>query len=431
MDVEMGAEVHGLQYGKLQLMPYELLLGLRYIRSGRSSRFVSFISALATVGIALGVAALIIVLSVMNGFQKEVRDRMLGVLSHLEVISLPDRNIDWPSVSQTLSNHPKVLATAPFVVGQAMLSAGDQIRGVMVRGVDPALEPAVSPALKRLVAGRLDALESGAFGLVMGRDLALALNLSLGDSVMVVTADPASGPAGVLPRMKAFKLVALFSSGHFEYDSSLVFVHQADASRFFRNQVTEGLRARLLNMHEAPFVRIELEPKVPAGSILRDWTLENRNWFAAVQIEKRMMFIILMLIIAVAAFNLVSMLVMTVMDKRSDIAILRTVGASRGSVMSIFVIQGAFLGLLGVGFGLLLGVLGAVYIDSVVATLEQAFGFQLLPKGIYLIERLPSDLQWQDVLAIGPTALVLSFLATLYPSWRASVIDPAEALRYD
>ena len=420
-----------LQYGKLQAMPYELLLGLRYIRSGRSSRFVSFISALATVGIALGVAALIIVLSVMNGFQKEVRDRMLGVLSHLEVISLPERNINWPAVDETLKDHSKVLATAPFVAGQAMLSAGDQIRGVMVRGVDPLREPAVSPALSELVAGELGALESGRFGLVMGRDLALALNLSLGDSVMVVTADPASGPAGVLPRMKAFQLVALFSSGHFEYDSSLVFIHQTDASRFFRSQVTEGLRARLSDMHEAPFVRIELEPRVPAGAIVRDWTLENRNWFAAVQIEKRMMFIILMLIIAVAAFNLVSMLVMTVMDKRADIAILRTVGASRGSVMAIFVIQGAFLGLLGVGFGLLLGVLGAVYIDSIVATVEQAFGFQLLPKGIYLIERLPSDLQWKDVLAIGPTALVLSFLATLYPSWRASVIDPAEALRYD
>jgi lipoprotein-releasing system permease protein len=412
-------------------MPYELLLGLRYIRSGRSSRFVSFISALATVGIALGVAALIIVLSVMNGFQKEVRDRMLGVLSHLEVISLPERNVDWPAVDETLNDHSKVLATAPFVAGQAMLSAGDQIRGVMVRGVDPAREPTVSPALSELVAGELGSLEPGRFGLVMGRDLALALNLSLGDSVMMVTADPASGPAGVLPRMKAFQLVALFSSGHFDYDSSLVFIHQTDASRFFRNQVTEGLRARLSDMHEALFVRIELEPKVPPGAIVRDWTLENRNWFAAVQIEKRMMFIILMLIIAVAAFNLVSMLVMTVMDKRSDIAILRTVGASRGSVMAIFVIQGAFLGLLGVGFGLLLGVLGAVYIDSIVATVEQAFGFQLLPKGIYLIERLPSDLQWKDVLVIGPTALVLSFLATLYPSWRASVIDPAEALRYD
>jgi lipoprotein-releasing system permease protein len=301
----------------------------------------------------------------------------------------------------------------------------------MVRGVDPAVEPAVSPALSQLVAGELSSLESGRFGLVMGRDLALSLNLSLGDSVMVVTADPASGPAGVLPRMKAFQLVALFSSGHFEYDSSLVFIHQSDASRFFRNQVTEGLRARLSDMHEAPFVRIELEPRLPSGAIVRDWTLENRNWFAAVQIEKRMMFIILMLIIAVAAFNLVSMLVMTVMDKRSDIAILRTVGASRGSVMAIFVIQGAFLGLLGVGFGLLLGVLGAVYIDSIVGAVEHAFGFQLLPKGIYLIESLPSDLQWQDVLAIGPTALVLSFLATLYPSWRASVIDPAEALRYD
>ncbi len=412
-------------------MFYELQLGLRYTRSGRSTKFISFISAMATAGIALGVAALIIVLSVMNGFQKEVRDRMLGVLSHLEVVASAYESVDWDAAEAAVRSSPHVRATAPFVVGQAMASRGDQLKGVLVRGVDPAREPAVSPALAALQAGLLTDLQPGEFGMVVGRELASSLGLRIGDSVMLTTADPGAGPMGVLPRMKSFRLVGVFASGHYDYDASLVFVAMDDALRFFRSQATQGIRARLDDMQQAPLASLQIQPSLAAGLVVRDWTFENRNWFAAVQLEKRMMFVILMLIIAVAAFNLVSMLVMTVMDKRADIAILRTLGAQSRSIMAIFVVQGASLGFLGVGLGVVLGVLGAWNIDSIVAFVEQAFGFQVLPKGVYLIDRLPSDLRAEDLWAIVPSAFALSLLATLYPSWRASRLDPAEALRYD
>ena len=412
-------------------MFYELQLGLRYTRSGRSTKFISFISAMATAGIALGVAALIIVLSVMNGFQKEVRDRMLGVLSHLEVVAPAYEAVDWAAAEAAVQSSPHVRATAPFVVGQAMASRGDQLKGVLVRGVDPMREPAVSPALAALQAGLLTDLQPGEFGMVVGRELASSLGLRIGDSVMLTTADPGAGPMGVLPRMKSFRLVGVFASGHYDYDASLVFVAMDDALRFFRSQASQGIRARLDDMQQAPLASLQIQPSLAAGLVVRDWTFENRNWFAAVQLEKRMMFVILMLIIAVAAFNLVSMLVMTVMDKRADIAILRTLGAQSRSIMAIFVVQGASLGFLGVGLGVVLGVLGAWNIDSIVAVVEQAFGFQVLPKGVYLIDRLPSDLRAEDLWAIVPSAFALSLLATLYPSWRASRLDPAEALRYD
>ena len=412
-------------------MFYELQLGLRYTRSGRSTKFISFISAMATAGIALGVAALIIVLSVMNGFQKEVRDRMLGVLSHLEVVAPAYEAVDWAAAEAAVQSSPHVRATAPFVVGQAMASRGDQLKGVLVRGVDPTREPAVSPALAALQAGLLTDLQPGEFGMVVGRELASSLGLRIGDSVMLTTADPGAGPMGVLPRMKSFRLVGVFASGHYDYDASLVFVAMDDALRFFRSQASQGIRARLDDMQQAPLASLQIQPSLAAGLVVRDWTFENRNWFAAVQLEKRMMFVILMLIIAVAAFNLVSMLVMTVMDKRADIAILRTLGAQSRSIMAIFVVQGASLGFLGVGLGVVLGVLGAWNIDSIVAVVEQAFGFQVLPKGVYLIDRLPSDLRAEDLWAIVPSAFALSLLATLYPSWRASRLDPAEALRYD
>jgi lipoprotein-releasing system permease protein len=412
-------------------MFYELQLGLRYTRSGRSTKFISFISAMATAGIALGVAALIIVLSVMNGFQKEVRDRMLGVLSHLEVVAPAYEAVDWTAAEAAVQSSPHVRATAPFVVGQAMASRGDQLKGVLVRGVDPRREPAVSPALAALQAGLLTDLQPGEFGMVVGRELASSLGLRIGDSVTLTTADPGAGPMGVLPRMKSFRLVGVFASGHYDYDASLVFVAMDDALRFFRSQASQGIRARLDDMQQAPLASLQIQPSLAAGLVVRDWTFENRNWFAAVQLEKRMMFVILMLIIAVAAFNLVSMLVMTVMDKRADIAILRTLGAQSRSIMAIFVVQGASLGFLGVGLGVVLGVLGAWNIDSIVAVVEQAFGFQVLPKGVYLIDRLPSDLRAEDLWAIVPSAFALSLLATLYPSWRASRLDPAEALRYD
>ncbi|MGA1302065.1 MAG: lipoprotein-releasing ABC transporter permease subunit [Burkholderiaceae bacterium] len=412
-------------------MRFELHVGLRYTRAGRSTRFVNFISFMATAGIGLGVAALIIVLSVMNGFQKEVRDRMLGVLSHVEVLALAADADELDAAKSLLAGQPGVLATAPFVVGQAMTVRGDQMKGLMIRGIDPSQEVGVTPALAALEAGSLTALSERRFGVVIGRELAITMSLSVGDGLSLVTADTAAGPAGILPRMKTFEVVGIFASGHHDYDSALVFIHQQDALAFFRGQALVGLRARLADMQSAPAVSSAVGVQLPSGLVARDWTQENRNWFAAVQLEKRMMFIILTLIIAVAAFNLVSMLVMTVMDKRGDIAILRTLGAQRTSILLIFMVQGASLGVLGVLLGLAMGVTGALNIGAWVASLETWFGFQVLPKGIYLINQLPSDLRLQDVVQVGLVSLILSLLATVYPSWRAANTDPAEALRHD
>ena len=412
-------------------MRFELHVGLRYTRAGRSTRFVNFISFMATAGIGLGVAALIIVLSVMNGFQKEVRDRMLGVLSHVEVLALAADADELDAAKSLLAGQPGVLATAPFVVGQAMTVRGDQMKGLMIRGIDPSQEVGVTPALQSLDAGSLTALSERRFGVVIGRELAITMSLSVGDGLSLVTADTAAGPAGILPRMKTFEVVGIFASGHHDYDSALVFIHQQDALAFFRGQALVGVRARLADMQSAPAVSSAVGVQLPSGLVARDWTQENRNWFAAVQLEKRMMFIILTLIIAVAAFNLVSMLVMTVMDKRGDIAILRTLGAQRTSILLIFMVQGASLGVLGVLLGLALGVTGALNIGAWVASLETWFGFQVLPKGIYLINQLPSDLRLQDVVQVGLVSLILSLLATVYPSWRAANTDPAEALRHD
>jgi lipoprotein-releasing system permease protein len=386
---------------------------------------------MATIGIALGVAALITVMSVMNGFQKEVRDRMLNVLSHLElVVGDPDTE-SLGKAQSILSARPEVTGSAPFVLGQAMSIRGDEMRGVLVRGVDPTREPEVTPILSRLEAGELSALGERRFGVVIGRELAISRGIGVGQALTLVTADSASGPTGLLPRMKAFEVVGIFSSGHYEYDSSLVFISQQDAAAFFRAQAVYGVRARLQDMYAAPLLASEISAQLPMGMLVRDWTRENRNWFAAVQLEKRMMFIILTLIIAVAAFNLVSMLVMTVMDKRSDIAILRTLGAQRNSILAIFVLQGATLGVIGVLMGLILGVAGALNIGEIVATVEAWFGFQVLPQGIYLINQLPSDLRISDVTQVGLVSLGLSLLSTVYPSWKAASLDPAEALRHD
>ena len=434
------------------MLPYEIMIGLRYTRAGRAARsqrrssggivglrrnrFISFISGLATAGIALGVAALIVVLSVMNGFQKEVRDRMLSVLSHAEVIIPGGALSIVGAVQARVGQHDAVQASAPFVMAQSMISRDGQMRGILVRGIDPRQEPLVSGGVARLLSGKLETLAPTTFQIVLGRDLAAQLGASIGDQVVLIAADGVVGPAGVTPRLRQFTVGGIFASGHHEYDSNLALIHAADATVFFRDQATVGVRLRLDDMERAPVVARELATVLSSEPglrhvIVRDWSYENRNWFAAVQVEKRMMFIILTLIIAVAAFNLVSMLVMTVTDKRGDIAILRTLGAQRGSIMAIFVVQGAWLGLLGVGFGVVAGVLIASNIDLVMAWIETLFGFQVLPKGIYFIDRLPSDLRASDVTQIGLMAIVLSFLATLYPSWRASRLEPAEALRYE
>jgi lipoprotein-releasing system permease protein len=416
-------------------MPFELLVGWRYTRAGRAARrnrFISFISSVSMLGIALGVAALIIVLSVMNGFQKEVRDRMLGVLSHIEVLAYAQAELDAPPLlQQQLARHPQVLASAPFVLSQVLLAQGEDMRGALVRGIDPLQEGLVTDAVAAMPEQVLKQLQPGAFGVVLGSELARALGVKVGEHVTLVAPGGQVTPAGVVPRLKQLIVVGLLDSGHYEYDASLALLHIDDAQRIFRLSGPNGLRVKLKDAQLAREVANELIPVLGQDVTVRDWTRANRTWFAAVQIEKRMMFIILTLIVAVAAFNLVSTLVMTVTDKRADIAILRTLGASPASIMGIFVVQGALVGVIGTLSGLALGLLVAFNIGSIVPAIENALGASFLPKDIYLISRMPSDPQWSDIGPVVIIALVLALVATLYPSWRASRVDPAEALRHE
>ncbi len=416
-------------------IPYEILLGWRYTRGGRGTRrngFISFISGVSMLGIALGVAALIIVLSVMNGFQKEVRDRMLSVLSHIEVFAPGGEAI--PDVEQTLREvraHPAVLGAAPFIAAQGLLARGEDMKGALIRGIDPALEPEVTELAADQAQAALARLVPGQYGVVLGAALARSLGVTTGDAVTLIAPSGQLTPAGVVPRLRQMTVVGLFDSGHYEYDSALAFVHQDDAARIFRLEGPTGVRLKIRDLHQAREVAIQLAASLSGDLLIRDWTRQNRTWFAAVQLEKRMMFIILTLIVAVAAFNLVSTLVMTVTDKRADIAILRTLGASPGSIMAVFVVQGAMVGVIGTGVGLLLGLGVALNIDTLVPALESLLGASFLPQDIYLISRMPSDPQQADIVPIGLISLALSFVATLYPSWRASRVNPAEALRYE
>lgn len=416
-------------------MPYELLLGWRYTRAGRATRrngFISFISGVSMLGIALGVAALIVVLSVMNGFQKEVRDRMLGVLSHIEVFDDAGQALEDPaSTIAVIERHPEVLGAAPFVAAQGLLARGEDMKGVMLRGIDPAQEPKVTDLARDLADTTLSRLVPGEFGILLGLDLARGLGVGVGDSVTLIAPSGQVTPAGVVPRVRQMTVVGTFSSGHYEYDSALAMLHMDDAARIFRLEGPTGVRVKIRDQQDARAVALELAGQLPPGMYVTDWTRQNRNWFAAVQLEKRMMFIILTLIVAVAAFNLVSTLVMTVTDKRADIAILRTLGASPRSIMGIFMVQGATVGVVGTGLGLLLGLAIAFNIDTIVPALENLIGAKFLPQDIYLISRMPSDPQQGDILPIAVISLILAFVATIYPSWRASRVNPAEALRYE
>ncbi len=415
--------------------PYELLIGWRYTRAGRGGRrngFISFISGVSMLGIALGVAALIIVLSVMNGFQKEVRDRMLSVIAHVEVFDARgDALADWRATAAAAMRNPAVVGAAPFISTQALLARGDDMRGAIVRGIDPAEEPKVTPLAAQLKDSAFAQLEPGAWGIVLGGELARSLGVRSGDPVTLVTPNGQVTPAGVVPRLRQMTVVGVFNAGHYEYDSGLALIHVDDAAKLFRVEGPTGVQLKLRDQQDARRVAAELQASLGDTVVVRDWTRTNRNWFDAVQLEKRMMFIILTLIVAVAAFNLVSTLVMTVTDKQADIAILRTLGASPRSIMGIFMVQGAASGVMGTLAGLGLGLLVALNIDVIVPALERLFNASFLPGSIYLISRMPSDPQSADIVPIGVISLLLAFVATIYPSWRASRVQPAQALRYE
>jgi len=415
-------------------LPYEWHIGWRYTRAGRAGRrngFISFISGVSMLGIALGVAALIIVLSVMNGFQKEVRDRMLSVIAHIEVFDAGGGALpDWRATAAAARRDSRVVGAAPFVAAQALVGRGDELRGAVVRGIDPAAEAEVTD-LARTRQPLLAQLRAGEWNIVLGVELARQVRARVGDKVTIVAPGGQVTPAGVVPRLKQFTLVGVFEAGHYEYDSGLALIHLEDAARLFRVEGPTGVQLRLADVHAARSAAAALQAGLGPDVNVRDWTRTNRNWFDAVQIEKRLMFIILTLIVAVAAFNLVSTLVMTVTDKRADIAILRTLGASPRSIMGIFIVQGAAAGVMGTFGGVALGLGVALNIDIIVPAIERVLGMAFLPGNIYLISRMPSEPLASDIVPIAVISLLLAFAATLYPSWRASRVNPAEALRYE
>jgi lipoprotein-releasing system permease protein len=415
--------------------PFEWQTGWRYTRAGRSGRrngFISFISAISMLGIALGVAALIIVLSVMNGFQKEVRDRMLSIIPHIEVLDAQGAALaDWRATAAAARRNVQVQGAAPYISVQALVARGEDMRGAIVRGISPDDEATVTPLAAQLRDTVFSKLKPGEWNIVLGIELARSLKVQPGDKVTIIAPGGQVTPAGVVPRLKQFTLVGTFEAGHYEYDSGLALIHLDDAARLFRVEGPTGVQLKLADVQQARSVAAQLADTMPGDLIVRDWTRVNRNWYDAVQVEKRLMAIILTLIVAVAAFNLVSTLVMTVTDKRADIAILRTLGASPRSVMGIFMVQGALAGVIGTFAGVALGLLVAFNIDVIVPAIERLLNVAFLPGSIYLISRMPSQPLASDIVPIVVISLVLAFLATLYPSWRASRVNPAEALRYE
>lgn len=415
-------------------MNYELFIGLRYTRAKRRNHFISFISLTSMVGIALGVAALIVVLSVMNGFQQELRTRILGVASHIQISSGSDGLANWPGMVKFAQGSNQVKAAAPYIMAQGMLSVGQAVQGSIIRGILPTTEDRVADIGAKMKAGKLNDLKAGEFGIVLGAELAQMLGVNLGDKVVLIAPQGQMTPTGMVPRLKQFKVVGIFQIGMYEYDASLALIHLEDAAKLYRmGDKVSGVRLKLQNLDDAPRIARELASQLAAfgAYYVDDWTQQHANFFRAVQMEKRVMFVILTLIVAVAAFNIVSTLVMAVTDKRADIAILRTLGASPNSIMKIFIVQGAAIGFIGTMLGAVGGVLLALNISTVVPFIENLFGVQFLSKEIYYISELPSQLQWADVSTITLVSLLLSLLATLYPSWKAARINPAEALRYE
>ena len=414
-------------------MKYEFLIGRRYLRASRGNRFVSFISTISMAGLAIGVAVLIVVLSVMNGFEREVRERILILTSHASITAYSSRLSDWQNAAARVRTNPQVLAAAPFIEDQALLiGGGSQTSGAVVTGVLPEDERNVTAIADKIVAGSFGALQPGEYGIVLGTELAKALGVKLGERVVMVTSLRSTTPAGVMPRMRAFKVVGLFSAGMYEFDRNIAYVHIADAARLYRmGEDVSGLRLKLDDLFAAPYVVRDLARSLGGSFFIDDWTRKHANFFRSIQLTKGVLFFILLLVVAVAAFNIVSTLVMVVKDKRSDIAILRTVGASPRSVLTIFLTQGVAIGIIGTLAGVLLGVLISVNLESLIHGLEALLGTHFLDAKVYYISDLPARVEWSDVLQISLTAFGLCCLSTLYPSWRAARTQPAQSLRHE
>lgn len=415
------------------IKPLELFIALRYTRAKRRNHFISFISLISMLGIALGVMALITVLSVMNGFSKEVRNRILGVVAHATITGAGNEGLrDWRTLASLLRHYPQVVGLAPYIHGQGMLANGSEVSGTLIRGILPEEEPKVSDLGSHMIAGRLGELKSGEFGIILGKGLANALGVGMGEKVSLLTPQANVTPAGIMPRFKRFTVVGVFEAGMNEYDSALALMHLDDAAKLMRMEgAVSGVRLKLDDLYAAPRLTRQLSEELPIGYMISNWTTENVNYFRAVQMEKTAMFIILLLVVTVAAFNIVSTLVMVVADKKADIAILRTLGSSPRSIMAIFMIQGLVIGMIGTLLGTVGGVALALNIGTVVPAIEQLLGMKFLSAEVYYITEVPSEMSWLDVAKISGVSFVLSLLATLYPAWQAARTQPAEALRYE
>jgi len=412
--------------------PLIVYIGLRYTRAKRRTRFISFITLTSVLGIALGVTVLITVLSVMNGFEAELRERILGMTSHASITGKGGELRDWRALEPVLRQEKRVLGWAPYVEGQAMLSSEHRVSGSMLRGILPDYEPRVSEVAKHIPAGKLEDLKPGEFGIVLGEELANYLGVMVGDKVTVITPQLTSTPAGILPRLKRFTVVGMFKVGMFEFDRNLALIQLDDAAKLLRmDDAVSGLRLKLDDLFYVREIMRDIDPKLPGLYQFSDWTQAHNNFFRAIKTEKRVMSIILLLIVAVAAFNIVSTLVMVVTDKRADIAILRTQGMTPAEVMGIFMVLGTVIGLFGAILGCAGGVALALNVETLVPKIERLFGAHFLPADVYYISELPSKLLWPDVWQTMAMAFLLSLLATIYPAWQASRIKPAEELRYE
>ncbi|MGZ8226875.1 MAG: lipoprotein-releasing ABC transporter permease subunit [Methylococcaceae bacterium] len=412
--------------------PLIFYIGLRYTRAKRRTQFISFITLTSILGIALGVTALITVLSVMNGFEAELRERILGMTSHATITGKSGQLDDWQKLEQRIKDYPHVEGSAPFITGQVMINADRRVSGAMLNGIMPEYEGQVSEVAEKMTVGKLSDLVPSQYNVVLGAELANYLGVIIGDKITIISPQINSTPAGIVPRMRRFTVVGIFQVGMYEYDRNMALIHIDDAGKLFRlENAVSGLRIKLDDLFNAPKITRAMAEALYNEYQVSDWTLAHSNFFRAIQTEKRVMFIILLLIVAVAAFNIVSTLVMVVTDKRGDIAILKTQGLTSGSVMGIFMVLGTIIGVVGTVMGTLGGVALALNVETIVPAIEKLFNVQFMAADVYYISSLPSKLVWSDVYAIAGMAFLLSLLATLYPAWQASKINPAEVLRYE